>query len=151
MTNNQWIEVINVNRKAIQEAGEEAYKDSMYNQHLQYVIEISQNGSIDTWYQSAGGSGQSMDSYNGNSLVIMTICNQYHDVELTSEQITEALEDIGVEVPEGQNAYDYAYDNHRDVIEQLEQDQLEWEISEYAYDTVDAKIDRCIEELQMHE
>lgn len=148
----KWSNIIERNREKLVEALEKAYKEAVGNRHMQYIVEIYKNGTIRTWACAAGASSFSADSWNGESTVVGTYCFQYMDIEVTEEDFhrhmtAEEQQDVTWRAEEdGLSFLNYIYGsgNYTELIEEVEQEWLEWYKSEYAYisacDTVDYKI-----------
>lgn len=147
-----WSEIIEQNREKLIEALEKAYKEAADNRHMQYVVEIYKDRTIRTWACAAGSSSFSADSWNGNSIVVATYCFQYMDIEVTEEDFrrhmtTEEQQVVTWRAEEdGLSFLNYIYNsgNYTELIEEVEQEWLDWYKGEYAHasacDTVDYKI-----------
>lgn len=152
LSNKEWIELIEAKREEIQEAGEKAYREAMENKHLKLIVELYQNGEVDVWHTTTGGNNQTMSSYNGESIQVMSFCFQYSDVEVTDDNIIEKLVDKGLDAEqfilkaeeEDETLYTHVYNYDAEIIQEIEKENLEWEINEYASQETDTKIDQCI-------
>lgn len=137
----KWANVIEQNKELLIEALEKAYKEAVDNRHMQYIVEIYKNGIIRTWACAAGSNSFSADSWNGNSIVVATYCFQYMDIEVTADDFRRYMteeEQKNVEwqaEDEGLSFLNYIYSsgNHTELIEEVEQEWLDWYKDEYAY------------------
>lgn len=148
----RWSEIIEQNREKLVETLENAYKEAVDNRHMQYIVEIYKNGIIRTWACAAGASSFSADSWNGESTVVATYCFRYMDIEVTEEDFhrhmtAEEQQDVAWRAEEnGLSFLNYIYNsgNYTELIEEIEQEWLEWYKGEYAHasacDTIDYKI-----------
>ena len=148
----KWSNIIEQNKEKLIEALENAYKESVDNRHMQYIVEIYKNGIIRTWACAAESSSFSADSWNGESTVVATYCFQNMDIEVTEEDFRrhmteEERKDIEWRAKEdGLSFINYIYSsgNYRELIDAVEQEWLEWYKDEYAHasacDTVEYKI-----------
>lgn len=148
----RWSNIIEQNKEKLIEALENAYKEAVDNRHMQYIVEIYKNGTIRTWACAAGSTSFSADSWNGNSIVVATYCFQFMDIEVTAEDFRrhmteEERQDIEWRAEEdGLSFVNYIYNsgNYMELIEEVEQEWLEWYKDEYAYaaacNTIDCKI-----------
>ena len=76
MTNREWLELIEQNKERIINKGIEAYKESLENKNLRYIVEMDENGIITMWYDVAGGNSFHMSTYSGKSLELIHFCMQ---------------------------------------------------------------------------
>lgn len=148
----RWSEIMEENKEQLIETLESAYKEAVDCRHMQYIVEIYKNGTIRTWACAAGASSFSADSWNGESTVVATYSFQYMDIEVTEEDFrrhmtAEEQQDVAWRAEEdGLSFVNYIYNsgNYTELIEEVEQEWLEWYKSEYAYlsacDTVDYKM-----------
>lgn len=148
----RWSNIIEQNREKLIEALESAYKEAVDCRHMQYVVEIYKDGTIRTWACAAGSSSFSADSWNGESTVVGTYCLQYMDIEVTEEDFrrhmtAEEQQDVAWRAEEdGLSFLNYIYNsgNYMELIEEVEQEWLDWYKDEYIYtvarDTVQNKI-----------
>lgn len=148
----KWSNIIEQNREKLIEALESAYKEAVDCRHMQYVVEIYKDGTIRTWACAAGSSSFSADSWNGESIVVATYCFQYMDIEVTEDDFRHHMtEEERQEVEwraEDEDLsflnYIYGSGNYTELINEVEQEWLDWYKDEYAYvsacDTVDYKI-----------
>ena len=148
----KWSEIIEQNKEQLIKALENVYKKAVDSRHMQYIVEIYNNGTIRTWACAAGSTSYSYDSWKGESLVVGTFCFQNMDIEVTEEDFrrhmtTEEQKDVAWKAEEdGLSFLNYIYGsgNYRELIDTVEQEWLDWYKDEYAYisacDTVDYKI-----------
>lgn len=148
----KWANVIEQNKEQLIEALEKAFKEAVDCRYMQFITEIYKNGTIRTWACAAGSSSFSADSWNGESTVVATYCFQYMDIEVTEEDFhrhmtAEEQQDVAWRAEEnGLSFLNYIYNsgNYTELIEEIEQEWLEWYKGEYAHasacDTIDYKI-----------
>ena len=148
----KWSEIIEQNRKKLIEALEKEFKTAVKYRHLQCVTEIYKSGKIRTWECAAGSTSYSYDSWKGESLVVGTFCFQNMDIEVTEEDFRRHMtedeqKDVAWKAKEDNLSflnYVYSSGNYTELIEEVEQEWLEWYIDEYAYstacDTVEYKL-----------
>ena len=137
----RWSEIIEQSREKLIEALENAYKEAVDNRHMQYIVEIYKNGTIRTWACVAGSTSFSADSWKGESTVVATYCFQYLDIGVTEEDFRRHMtEEEQKEVEwraedEGLSFLNYIYGsgNYTELIEEVEQEWLDWYKDEYAY------------------
>lgn len=149
----RWSEIIEQNREKLIEALEQAYKEAIDNRHMQYITEIYKNGTIRTWACAAGSNSFSSDSWNGTSIEVGRFCFQNMDIETTEEDFRrhmteEEQKDVAWKAEEdGLSFLNYIYSsrNYTELINEVEQEWLDWYKDEYAHmsacDTVEYKID----------
>lgn len=89
MENKQWLELINQKKSQLVEAGEQAFRDSIDNQHLRYIVELYKDGSISVWYDVAGGNSFTSSSHRGESYVVMQFCHQYMEINNQEDETEE--------------------------------------------------------------
>lgn len=149
----KWSEIIEQNKEKLIEALESAYKEAVDCCHMQYIVEIYKNGIIRTWACAAGSNSFSADSWNGESIVVATYCFQYMDIEVTEEDFRRHMteeEQYDVEWRAKENClsflnYIYSSGNHTELIEEVEQEWIDWYKDEYAY-TVACEAYKIIQE-----
>lgn len=118
MENKQWLELIDGNVDEIIEAGEQAFKDSVDNKHLEFIVELYKDGSINVWHDIAGGNSFSSANYKGDSVVIMKFCNQYLDVQNQEDETEEEW----LEWYKDEYAYQEASDKLEATIDEMRMD-----------------------------
>ena len=91
MTSKEWLELIKEHEEKIIESGEKAYADAMNNTNLRFIVELEKDGSIYSWYDVAGGTSCSEDSFNGNSIVLMVFCFRGYESEIVEEDVINKL------------------------------------------------------------
>lgn len=137
----RWSNIIEQNREKLIETLENAYKEAVDNRHMQYIVEIYKNGTIRTWACAAGSTSFSADSWKGESTVVSTYCFQYLDIEVTEDDFRrhmteEEQQDVEWQAEdEGLSFLNYIYSsgNHTELIEEVEQEWLDWYKDKYAY------------------
>lgn len=148
----RWSEIIEQNREKLIEELENTYKEAIDNRHMQYITEIYKDGTIRTWACAAGSTSFSADSWKGESIVVATYCFQNMDIEVTEEDFRRHMTEEEQHDTEWRSEeeclsflnYIYSSGNHTELIEEVEQEWLDWYKDEYAHmsacDTVDYKI-----------
>ena len=97
MTNREWLELIEQNEERIINKGIEAYKSALENPNLRYIVEINENGEINTWYDVAGGNSLHMSTYNGKSIELLHFCMQgWIDDPIPDNDIEQKLQERGL-------------------------------------------------------
>lgn len=139
----KWSEIIEQNKEKLIEELEKAFKDAVDFQHIQYITEIYQDGTICTWTDVAGSNSFSSASWNGETVLINVFSFQYMDIEVTEEDFrrhmtTEEQQDVARKAEEdGLSFLNYIYSsgNYTELIGKVEQEWLDWYKDEYAYPT----------------
>lgn len=139
----KWSEILEQNREEIIEALEKSFRDAVDCRHMRHIVEIYQDGSIRTWACAAGSNSFSADSWNGKSKEVSSFCFQYMDVlpseedfrnhmtEVEQKKIDEVIDDKCMTFRE----YIYNSGKYEDLIEEVENEWLDWYKDEYAYVT----------------
>lgn len=133
--------------------------------HLRFIVELDEDGEINTWCDVAGGNLFHMSTYNGTSIEVMEFCFQFFDSEITDEIIKQKFQEKGFkqlynkleetaeedftsvecEIRHGDNQ------TAKDILEECQKDELEFMVSEFASDEAMAKLDQLKERLEMME
>ena len=139
----KWSEVIDQNEEKLIEAMEQAFRDAVDCRHMRHIVEIYQDGTIRTWACATGSNSFSSDSWNGKSKEVGSFCFQYMDVlpseedfrnhmtEAEQKKIDEVIDDECMTFRE----YIYSSGKYEDLIEEVENEWLDWYKDEYAYVT----------------
>lgn len=161
MNNKEWLELIKSKEEEILEALAQAYTSACKERHLRYIVEIRDNGDIETWYDVAGG-----NSYHVNRehdiLEIGQFCEQYtNSVYLSDDDVESAIADdvVFAEMVKVAKENDYNsvedlilndsdYEQYRQVLSDAEQSIKQDLAEESKWDAAQAKLDRCIEVLE---
>lgn len=93
----KWLDLIGENEEKILEAGKAAYKEALEAPHLRFIVELDEDGEINTWCDVAGGNLFHMSTYNGTSIEVMEFCFQFFDSEITDEIIKQKFQEKGFE------------------------------------------------------
>lgn len=161
----KWLDLIGENEEKILEAGKAAYKEALEAPHLRFIVELDEDGEINTWCDVAGGNLFHMSTYNGTSIEVMEFCFQFFDSEITDEIIKQKFQEKGFkqlynkleetaeedftsvecEIRHGDNQ------TAKDILEECQKDELEFMVSEFASDEAMAKLDQLKERLEMME
>ena len=91
----KWLDLIGENEEKILEAGKAAYKEALEAPHLRFIVELDEDGEINTWCDVAGGNLFHMSTYNGTSIEVMEFCFQFFDSEITDEIIKQKFQEKG--------------------------------------------------------
>lgn len=151
------LEVVRDNRSELQAAGEKAYKEAMYNTHLEFKVDINEDGEINEWYQAAGSNSTTQECWEGKAINVITICKQYYETpHILWETLAEKLEEKGIdhdqvdeEAEEAeQSLYEYMSEHYLELIQEIEEELKELDIAEYGPQEVEMKIDQTINDLE---
>lgn len=94
---NKWLELIEQKEEQIISTGIEAYKEALENPNLRYIVEINENGEINTWYDIAGGNSFHMSTYQGKSIELLHFCMQnWIDDPIPDNDIEQKLTECGL-------------------------------------------------------
>lgn len=162
LTNKEWIELIKNNMETIREVGEKAYKDALEDKHLRFIVEMDSDEEVKSWYDVAGGNSFTQESYNGESKQLFQFCFQYDVLEITKENIIDKLKEKNVAEEIIESLQDEAdrectsleciiinnHDEYKNIIEECIEDEKAFQVSEYAIDTINEKIDMLISNLE---
>ena len=148
----KWSEIMENNKERLVEALESSFKEAVDCRYMQFITEIYQDGTIRTWSCAAGSHSFSFDSWTGESLVVGTFCFQNLDIEVTEEDFRrhmteEKQKDVEWRAEEEALSflgYIYGSGNYRELIEEVEQEWLDWYKDEYAYITACEAVDNKI-------
>lgn len=134
MTNREWLELIEQNKERIINKGIEAYKESLENKNLRYIVEMDENAIITMWYDVSGGNSFHMSTYNGKSLELIHFCMQnWIDDPIPDDDIEQKLQERGL--------------YNRYLEEREMQDVEDWEAAEIVMiNSTDAKLQGILEE-----
>ena len=151
----KWSEIIEQNKEQLIKALEEAYRNAVDYQAMEFTVEIYPDGTIRTTEHTAGSTFQSHDSWAGKSYVVGTFCFQNMDIEITEETIRshmteeeildakECAEDESLSFME----YIYSSGKYRTIIEDCIEEWKEWYKDEYALTSTENTIERNYENL----
>lgn len=157
-SNKEWLDLVNSNEDKIIEVGVNAYKEAMYNKHLRFIVEMSEDGDVYSWYDVAGGNSYHISVHNGTAIELLHFCFQHEDLEITQEDIINKLIEMGFEnrieeltkeaIEENTDFPDleWAINNHNDeelikVLEECRKDAIAFAVSEYAPDAIEQKLE----------
>lgn len=142
----KWSEIIENNKEQLITELENAFKEAVDCRHMQHITEIYQNGKIRTWACAAGSNSFSFDSWKGESLVVRTFCFQNLEIEVTEDDFRRHMteqEQAEVELLMEEETYStfesciYNSGRYEDLIEECENEYLEWYKDEYACSEVE--------------
>jgi hypothetical protein len=163
MESKKWLELIEKKESEIMQVGIEAYRDSLHNPELQFVVELTEDGDVCSWYGLAGNDCQSSTSFNGTSIEMYRVCNQCWEgaMEISEEQVIEKLREcysenqineLQVEARECHQSLasaleDYDDDMYDVVIGKLKDEYIAWMVDECGYGDVERGIEETKDRL----
>lgn len=153
----KWLELIENNRKKIQEVAEQAFKDAINNRHMRFIVEISQDGECYSWGDVAGGNTQTAASWKGESYEVGEFCFQYMDIPITEDDLRrhmtkEEQAQAEFEAEEwGDSFMGCVMSRYPNVVDECEDEYLEDYARENYAEEADSLIERCLENLRMEE
>lgn len=163
MTNKEWLELIEKKEEEIIETGIKAYEDALNNKHLRFIVEMDEDGEVYSWYDIAGGNSFHSTAFNGTAIELFQFCFQYYDVEITEEMIVDKLnekgygnriEELKAEAEEEYTSLESVINNNHEelfeVIEECQKEVIEFEISEYAREGSEQKLEYIKEQLKIY-
>ena len=150
----RWSEIMEENKEQLIEALEKTFKDAVDYRHMQYITEIYQDGTIRTWSCSAGSNSFSHDSFVGNSHEVTRFCFANMDIETTEEEFRQHMsidaqnetEMLAEENGDTFIGYILSSGRYGNLIEECENEYLEWYKDEYAYTEACEAVERNIED-----
>lgn len=161
-SNKDWLKLINEKEKEIIEIGISAYREARENPHLRHIIEMDEDGEVYHWYDIAGGSSFHSSVFNGTAIELFEFCFQYSDVVITDEQIIETMITVGYEdaIKEVEEyAADYGVSMEvairneftylSDVVDYCVKADIEFDIENYAEETVEGILEQQKYNLEM--
>lgn len=137
----RWSEIMEENKEQFIEALEHTFKEAVDYRHMQFITEIYQDGTIRTWSCSAGSNSFSHDSFIGKSHEVKRFCFSNMDIEITEEDFRRHMsinEQDEAEILAEENGYTFigyilSSGHYGDLIEECENEYIEWYKDEYAY------------------
>lgn len=150
-----WAKMLEDNYSKIIDEAVGAYKDSLYNPGLRFIVEIDCDGNVYTWYDIAGGNSYHMSTYKGNSIECMHICNQYLELNITDMAIeekireqnkTEYLSILKLEQAEEFVSYESLIADHHPELQNILEACIEDE-KEYIYDNCREQLEYELDDL----
>ena len=151
----KWSEIIEQNKEQLKEALEEAYRNAVDYQAMEFSVEIYPDGTIRTTEHTAGSTFQSHDSWAGNSYIVGTFCFYNMDIEITEETIRNHMTEK--EILDAQERakddclsfmeYIYSSGKYRTIIEDCIKEWKEWYKDEYAFTSAEDVLEKNYEEL----
>ena len=155
----RWSEIMEENKEQLIEALEQAFKDAVDYRHMQFITEIYQDGTIRTWSCAAVSNSFSHDSFVGKSHEVKRFCFHNMDIEITEEDfrrhmsINEQNEAEMLAEESGDSFIGCILSSGRygDLIEECENEYLEWYKDEYALASAEDILVRNYEELSYRE
>ena len=151
----KWSEIIEQNKEQLKEALEEAYRNAVDYQEMEFSVEIYPDGTIRTTEHTAGSTFQSHDSWAGNSYIVGIFCFQNMDIEIAEETIRSHMTEK--EILDAQEhakddclsfmEYIYSSGKYRTIIEDCIEEWKEWYKDEYALASAEDMLEKNYEEL----
>lgn len=126
-------------------------------------MELEKDGSINSWYDVAGGTSCSEDSFNGNAIVLMIFCFCCYEPEITEDDVINKLIECGFEnrieeLKKEAEEYgatlhalilnEYENDEVYDVIDKCKQDAIDFEITEWARGASEHELEKVKQNLK---
>ena len=155
----KWSEIIEANYNAALQEAKKAFCEAVDYQHMQFTVEIREDGEVFSWGQAAGSHSFTQSSYEGRSTVVCSFCFEHADIEIgddvlrdhmTAEQIAEAeerAEDEGLPF----ESYVYSSGNYTDVIAACEDEYKTWFKDEYANTEARDAVSLALENMRQEE
>lgn len=150
-----WAKVLEENYSKIIDGAVGAYKDSLNNPGLRFIVEIDCDGNVYTWYDIAGGNTYHMSTYKGNSIECLRICNQYLELNITDAAIeakireqnkSEYLPKLNSEQVEEYVSYESLIADHHPELQSVLEECIEDE-KEYIYDNCREQLEYELDDL----
>lgn len=145
----EWINLINDKKGEIIAAGKSAYRDALENHNMRFIIEIYEDGAIETWGDVAGGNSYHKCRYEDGPVELMTFCCQYWELPINDDLIAEVMEDNGLNEQLGALEQERAED--WTTLEYLIKDhhkELEKVLKECISRLIDLEVENCFEMLE---
>ena len=155
----RWSEIIEKNYDTVLAEAKKAFCEAVDYQHMQFTVEIREDGEVFSWGQAAGSHSFTQSSYEGRSTVVCSFCFEHADIEIgddvlrdhmTAKQIAEAeerAEDEGLSF----DSYVYSSGNYTDVIAACEDEYKTWFKDEYANTEARDAVDLALENMRLEE
>lgn len=151
----KWSEIIERNKEQLIKALEEAYRNAVDYQAMEFSVEIYPDGTVRTTEHAAGSTFQSHDSWAGKSYIVETFCFQNMDIEITEETIRSHMteEQILDAQKRADNEslsfmeYIYSSGRYHTIIEDCIEEWKEWYKDEYALASAEDVLVKNYEEL----
>ena len=150
----RWSEIMEENKEQLIEALEQAFKDAVDYRHMQFITEIYQNGTIRTWSCAAVSNSFSHDSFVGKAHEVKRFCFANMDIETTEEDFRRHMsineqneaEMLAEENRDSFIGYILSSGRYGNLIEECENEYLEWYKDEYAHTEACEAVERNIED-----
>lgn len=150
----RWSDVMEEHKEQLIEALEQAFQEAVDCRYMQFITEIYQDGTIRTWSCAAGSNSFSHDTFVGKSHEVTRFCFANMDIEITEEDfrrhmsINEQNETEMVAEENGDTFIGYILSSGRygNLIEECENEYLEWYKDEYAYTEACEAVEHNIED-----
>ena len=150
----RWSDVMEEHKEQLIEALEQAFKEAVDCRYMQYITEIYQDGTIRTWSCAAVSNSFSHDSYVGKSHEVKRFCFHNMDIEITEEDFRRHMsineqneaEMLAEENGDSFIGYILSSGHYGNLIEECENEYLEWYKDEYAYSEAREAVERNIED-----
>ena len=150
----RWSEIMEKHKEQLIEALEQAFKDAVDCRYMQYITEIYQDGTIRTWSCAAVSNSFSHDTFVGKSHEVTRFCFANMDIETTEEEFRQHMsidaqnetEMLAEENGDTFIGYILSSGRYGNLIEECENEYLEWYKDEYAYTEACEAVERNIED-----
>lgn len=161
MTDQEWLKLIEEKEEEIIKVGINAYTDARNNSNARYIVEINDNGIVSYWSDMAGGNSFHASTHYGSSTELFQFCFQHSDVVILEENIIDKLiingyerlvDELMKEAVEENSSLEMILvqkDNKfKEIVNECKQEEIDWDICEYAEEQVKVKIEHVKECLE---
>ena len=150
----RWSDVMEEHKEQLIEALEQTFKEGVDCRYMQYITEIYQDGTIRTWSCAAVSNSFSHDTFVGKSHEVTRFCFANMDIETTEEEFRQHMsidaqnetEMLAEENGDTFIGYILSSGRYGNLIEECENEYLEWYKDEYAYTEACEAVERNIED-----
>lgn len=150
----KWSEIMEESKEQLIEALEKAFKEAVDYRHMQYIVEIYKDGTIRMWSCSDGSNSFSHDSFIGKSHEVKRFCFSNMDIEITEEDFRRHMsineqnetEMLAEENGDSFIGYILSSGHYGDLIEECENEYLDWYKEEYASSEARDAVEHNIED-----
>ena len=149
-----WSEIMEGYKEKLIEALERAFKEAVDCRYMQFITEIYQDGTIRTWSCAAVSNSFSHDTFVGKFHEVKRFCFHNMDIEIAEEDFRRHMtineqneaEMLAEENGDSFIGYILSSGHYSDLIEECENEYLEWYKDEYAYSEAREAVERNIED-----
>ena len=145
----KWSKIIEKNENELREELEEAYKNAVDYQSMEFSVELFPDGKIRQNEQAAGSNFQSFSSWNGESMIVGLFCFQNAEIDIAEEmyrdymteeeqkEVEEMAEDMGISFIQviecGWRGYQDVYEKAMTAWKEAYKDEYAFTSAEEAY------------------